>query len=39
MKWVFSDITDKSFHGQNLVLDKDDKWVVMCDCIATRKQC
>ena len=39
MKWVFSDISDKRFHWQNFVLDKDDKWVVMCDCIATRKQC
>ena len=38
MKWVFSDITDKSFHWQNFVLDKDDKWTVMCDCTATRKQ-
>ena len=39
LKWVFSDISDKRFHWQNFVLDKDDKWVVMCDCIATRKQC
>ena len=39
MKWVFSDITDKRFHWQNFVLDQDDKWVVMCDCIAARKQC
>ena len=39
MKWVFSDITEKGFHWQDFVLDKDDEWIVMCDCIATRRQC
>ena len=36
MRWVFSDITDHSFHWQNWMLEENDKWVVRCDCLATR---
>ena len=36
MRWVFSDITDHSFHWQNWMLEENDEWVVRCDCLATK---
>ena len=37
MKWIFSDITEHSFHWQNWMQDDSGEWVVRCDCLATRR--
>lgn len=37
MCWVFSDITDTSFHWQNWMLNEHGEWVVVCDCLADRR--
>ena len=38
MRWVFSDITDSSFHWQNWMLEENDEWAVRCDCLAARSR-
>jgi hypothetical protein len=38
MKWIFSEIEENRFHWQNVMLDEEGKWVVRCDCRATRRR-
>lgn len=38
MKWIFSEIEDNSFHWQNVMQNEDGKWVVRCNCHATRRK-
>lgn len=38
MKWIFSELEENSFHWQNVMLDKEGKWVVCCNCKATRRK-
>lgn len=38
MKWIFSEIEEYSFHWQNVILDDEGKWVLCCDCMATRRK-
>lgn len=37
IKWIFSDITDNTFHWQNVIQNVHGEWEVMCDCRASRK--
>lgn len=36
MKWVFSEMTQDSFHWQNIVLNENGQWELCCDCRAVR---
>ena len=38
MKWVFSCITQNSFHWQNIMKRESGEWEVECDCVATRER-
>ncbi len=37
MKWIFSDITHNSFHWENVMINDNGEWEVMCDCQANRR--
>lgn len=37
MRWIFSDITQETFHWQNWMQTEDGKWVVQCDCHAKKR--
>lgn len=37
MKWIFSDITEKQFHWQNISTKDGDSWHINSDIFATRK--
>lgn len=37
MKWVFSEITENSFHWQNIMYEDND-WILCCDCRAVRRR-
>lgn len=37
MKWIFSDITEKSFHWQNNILQEDHQWKTIGELFAKRK--
>ena len=37
MRWIFSEMTEKSFHWQNLVQTERNEWIVRCDCIAKKR--
>lgn len=37
MRWIFSEMTEKSFHWQNLVQTESNEWIVRCDCIAKKR--
>jgi len=36
-KWIFSEITENTFHWQNLVLFEDGRWKVNCEIYAERR--
>lgn len=38
MRWIFSEITEKSFHWQNWMQSDDNEWIVRCDCIAKKRE-
>jgi len=38
MRWIFSDITDNSFHWQNYMMNENAEWILRCDCKATRRK-
>ena len=37
MRWIFSEITEKSFHWQNRIQKDNNEWIVQCDCIAKKR--
>lgn len=37
MRWIFSEITEKTFHWQNWMQTENGEWVVRCDCHAKRR--
>ena len=37
MKWIFSEITENSFHWRNIMQSEKGEWILCCDCHAIRR--